>query len=204
MFKRILRQKVKEAFLKWQYNVSVRKIAETAFNRVLELNHRHSKARIRTGVYLLQNVLEDYTIQNAFNLVLQAAHFRRFDQNGSDVSPICRRSRSRSKGAHRTMNDTSVMLNNVSSLLSPSNLKKIEKINLYKQNLNSFYNPIADTNQNRVNSTGGRSPERNSSANKSIISQELPVRLKYSKTKSTYALQMQVPTSQKAPYRRNL
>lgn len=62
LFKRIQRQKVKEAFLKWQYNVSVRKIAETAFNRVLELNHRHSKARIRTGVYLLQNIVEDYTL----------------------------------------------------------------------------------------------------------------------------------------------
>ena len=53
LFKKLNGHKTKEAFLKWQYNVSIRKIAETAFSRVLELNHKHSKARFKTGVFLL-------------------------------------------------------------------------------------------------------------------------------------------------------
>jgi hypothetical protein len=69
MFKSILRHRVKEAFLKWQYNISVRKVVETAFNRVLELNHRHSKARMKTGVYLLNNIVESHTMQSSFNQI---------------------------------------------------------------------------------------------------------------------------------------
>ena len=44
------------------------------------------------------------------------------------------------------------MLNNVSSLLSPSNMKKIEKKNLYNQQINSFYTPIGDETVNQNNS----------------------------------------------------
>lgn len=141
LFKRIQKQRAKEAFLKWQYNVTVRKIAETAFNRVLELNHRHSKARLRTGVFLLQNIVEGFTMQTAFNLVLQAAHLRRFESQ-TEVSPLATRSRSRSRGACNREN--SFVLNNITSLLSPRNLKKIEKANLYKQQINSFYAPMRD------------------------------------------------------------
>jgi hypothetical protein len=61
---------MKQAFIKWQYNVSIRKIAETAFSRVLELNHRHSKARFKTGVYLLQNLVEGFAVQDGFNHIL--------------------------------------------------------------------------------------------------------------------------------------
>lgn len=48
--------------------------------------------------------------------------------------------------------DNSYMLNNVSSLLSPSNMKKIEKKNLYNQQINSFYTPIGDETVNQNNS----------------------------------------------------
>jgi ribosome-associated toxin RatA of RatAB toxin-antitoxin module len=74
LFRNVQKHKVRQAFLKWQYNVSIRKIAEKAFNRVVEINHRHSKARFRTGVYLLKSVLEEYSIQGAFNRILSAAH----------------------------------------------------------------------------------------------------------------------------------
>ena len=62
LFKKLSTHKLKQAFLKWQYNVSIRKIAETAFNRVLEINHRHSRARFKTAVHLLKSIIEDYSI----------------------------------------------------------------------------------------------------------------------------------------------
>lgn len=64
--------------MKWQYNASIRKIAETAFNRVLELNHRHSKARYKSAVFMLQSIAEDSAIRMGFDRILQAAHMRRF------------------------------------------------------------------------------------------------------------------------------
>jgi len=33
----------RDAFSKWRYSQSVNKIAEKAFNKILELNHKHSK-----------------------------------------------------------------------------------------------------------------------------------------------------------------
>lgn len=48
--------------------------------------------------------------------------------------------------------DASYMLNNVSSLLSPSNMKKIEKKNLYNQQINSFYTPLGEDTSNQNNS----------------------------------------------------
>ncbi len=47
----------------------------------MELNHRHSKARLRAGVYLLKNVLENYTMIGAFNNIVDAAHMRRVPNN---------------------------------------------------------------------------------------------------------------------------
>ena len=118
--------------MKWQYNVSIRKIAETAFNRVLELNHRHSKARFKTAVFLLQSLVEDNAVKTGFGNILEAAHMRRF--NNYHTSPSRdeghRRSRSHSRG-RSFKPENSFVLNNVQSLLSPSNLKKIEKKNLY-------------------------------------------------------------------------
>lgn len=62
LFKRLAAQRKRAAFTKWQYNVSIRKIAETAFGRVLELNHRHSKARFRAGVHLLKGLMDEVSI----------------------------------------------------------------------------------------------------------------------------------------------
>ena len=36
------RMQVTDAFNKWRYGQSIGKIAEKAFNKILELNHRHS------------------------------------------------------------------------------------------------------------------------------------------------------------------
>lgn len=56
-----------------------------------------------------------------------------------------RRSRSRSHSRGRSFKpESSSVLNNVQSLLSPSNLKKIEKKNLYNQQINSLFNPLDD------------------------------------------------------------
>jgi hypothetical protein len=51
---------------------------------------------------------------------------RKFEAIGA-VSSLDKRSRSRTKGH----NESSFILNNITSLLSPSNLKQIEKTNLY-------------------------------------------------------------------------
>jgi len=145
LFQRVQRQRCKEAFLKWQYNVSIRKIASTAFARVLELNHRHSLARYKASLFLLKNLVENYAIQEAFDNILQAAHMRRNNavrhSFTEDISGL-RRSQSRSRSNKRQANaENSYILNNITSLLSPSNMRKIEKKNLYQMHLNSFYTP---------------------------------------------------------------
>ena len=43
----------KEAFNKWRFSQSVGKIAEKAFNKILELNHRHSNQRFESACFLL-------------------------------------------------------------------------------------------------------------------------------------------------------
>lgn len=48
--------------------------------------------------------------------------------------------RSRSKNIYESSNQNA--LNNVSCLLSPINMKNIEKKNLYQKQINSFYTPI--------------------------------------------------------------
>ena len=112
------------------------KIAETAFNRVLELNHRHSKARLRTGVFLIKNVLEQYTMQGAFNSVVDAAHMRRVPNHrnrNAQHSNDKYNSRSRSKSKGQNRGDTSFVMDNITSILSPNNLRKIERKNLYEK-----------------------------------------------------------------------
>jgi len=138
LFRKLQRQQKRQAFIKWQYNVSIRKIAETAFTRVLEINHRHSKARLRTGVFLLKQLLDQHAITSAFDNVLQAAHMRRHNIRGDrygygpgpgldyrsidDTAPLrMSKARNRSVGGSE-----SFVLNNITSLLSPQNLKKIE------------------------------------------------------------------------------
>lgn len=62
--------------------MSIRKIAETAFGRVLELNHRHSKARFRAAVHLMKGLMDDYSLSAGFDRILQAAHMRRRNHRG--------------------------------------------------------------------------------------------------------------------------
>jgi len=47
------RNQARWAFEKWRHRQSVGKIAEKAFNKILELNHRHSKQRFAAACFLL-------------------------------------------------------------------------------------------------------------------------------------------------------
>ena len=107
--------------------MSIRKIAEAAFTRVLQINHRHSKARIRTGVFLLKQLIDDRAITTGFQNILQAAHMRRHnvrgdrfgygsgvDYNSADCAPL-RQSKTRTS----YQGNESYILNNITSLLSP-------------------------------------------------------------------------------------
>jgi len=67
--------------------------------------------------------VEDVAISKSFNAILRAAHMNR---GGDDsTTPLARRSKS------RRHDSGSFVLNNITSLLSPSNMKKIERSNLY-------------------------------------------------------------------------
>ena len=56
---------------------------------------------------------------------------------------------SRSRSNKRNNNaENSYILNNITSLLSPSNMKKIEKRNLYKMHINNFYTPGGEAQNN--------------------------------------------------------
>ena len=137
LFQKLQRQQKRQAFIKWQYNVSIRKIAETAFTRVLQINQRHSKARLRAGVFLLKQLVDERAASSAFQNILQAAHMRRHNVRGDRAgygpgpgvdyaSAGCvglRGSKSRTRSAG---GGESFILNNVTSLLSPENMKKIE------------------------------------------------------------------------------
>lgn len=61
---------MKQAFLKWQYNISIRKIAETAFQKMLSLNYKHSRARFKTAVYLLKTLMDEHSIDIGFKKIL--------------------------------------------------------------------------------------------------------------------------------------
>lgn len=117
----------------------------------MELNHKHSRARFKTGVFLLQNLMEGFAIQGAFDNILQAAHMKRAhnprsffgagDQLNTSASNLRSRSRSHNKNAGQ---DNSYILNNITSLLSPTNLRKIEQKNLYQKQIDSFYTPAGN------------------------------------------------------------
>ena len=51
----------------------MKRLAVTAFNRVLELNHKHSTARYKAGAYLLNNIKDSFTISHAFSQIADAA-----------------------------------------------------------------------------------------------------------------------------------
>jgi hypothetical protein len=52
----ILGNKIKCAFDAWKSDFEVNRIMENAFNKVLEMNHKHISARVASGVSLLNNV----------------------------------------------------------------------------------------------------------------------------------------------------
>lgn len=53
----IIRSKIKSAFDAWKSDFEVNRIMENAFNKVLEMNHKHISARVSSGVNLLDNIL---------------------------------------------------------------------------------------------------------------------------------------------------
>jgi hypothetical protein len=108
-------------------------------------------------------------MQQSFNYILQAAHMRKSHAN--EVSPLGRKSRSRTRGGN---NESSFILNNITSLLSPTNLKQIEKNNLYKQQINSFYAPQGN-NSISMNASAILNPVSQSSVNGDHIP---PIQLK--------------------------
>jgi hypothetical protein len=94
---------------------------------------------------------------------------RKFEIGGvqSECTPVGiggRKSRSRSRGINESH---SFVLNNITSLLSPSNLKKIEKQNLYAKQINSLYAPIS--NNMSVNSSAIVNPQCLSNADISSL-----------------------------------
>jgi len=54
MLKQQSNKKLKESFTKWKFQLKVSKVAESAFNKILELNHRHSEKRFHSACYLLE------------------------------------------------------------------------------------------------------------------------------------------------------
>jgi hypothetical protein len=146
LFKKAQKHKMKEAFQKWHHSVSMRRLAVNAFNRVVELNHRHSVARYRAAVYLLTNIKGGCTLQNAFDRICQAAQMRKahhYIHGGIDTQeetlPTETKTRSRSRGGRF---EQSYNLNNISSLLSPLNMRKVEQKSLYQQMIKSFYSQV--------------------------------------------------------------
>ena len=47
---------LKQAFNEWKSFQSATVIAESAFNKLLEINHKHSKARYETAVHIMNRV----------------------------------------------------------------------------------------------------------------------------------------------------
>lgn len=48
--------KIKEALALWKSKIVCSKIAESAFNQILELNHKHSDMRFDTACFMLEKV----------------------------------------------------------------------------------------------------------------------------------------------------
>ena len=131
LFQRVQRQKCKEAFLKWQYNVSIRKIAATAFKRVLELNHRHSKARYKAAFYLLEVLYDHNANQTAFDNILHVANMQKNNEAGDRSYYVDDMSAVRASRSNRHQN--SYLVNN--SMVSPAAVEKRQQL------LNGPYTP---------------------------------------------------------------
>ena len=75
------KQSQRHAIVLWKSNVDCHKIAQSAFSKVLELNHRHSAARIRASCYLIEGFInsEDRrAAQCAFELFFNFAQVNTF------------------------------------------------------------------------------------------------------------------------------
>ena len=48
------RMRAKNAFGRWKYHSSVNKVAESAFNKILELNYKHADKRFDGAAFLLR------------------------------------------------------------------------------------------------------------------------------------------------------
>lgn len=94
------------------------------------------KRGLELEYFWLKNVLEQYTMQGAFNSVVDAAHMRRVPNHrnrNAQHSNDKYNSRSRSKSKGQNRGDTSFVMDNITSILSPNNLRKIERKNLYEK-----------------------------------------------------------------------
>ena len=67
------RTQQKEAFNKWRFSQSVSRIAEKAFNKILELNHRHSNQRFESACFLLTKSVGKIIKKDAFGHISQYA-----------------------------------------------------------------------------------------------------------------------------------
>ena len=109
-------------------------------------------------MFLLKSLIDDRGVTTGFQNILQAAHMGRhnnrgerfgygpgIDYNSADCAPL-RKSMTRTSCQG---NDTHI-LHNITSLLSPQNMKKIEQKNLYQKHINSFYLPQQQVNNSAM------------------------------------------------------
>lgn len=58
--------KVSQAFLNWKHHANVNQVAESAFNKMLELNYRHANSRFETAAFLLKKSAVKQAKRSAF------------------------------------------------------------------------------------------------------------------------------------------
>jgi len=74
LVKRQRKETMKEHWNRWKMNHSVAKIAAVSFNKILELNHRHSKKRFETACKLLTKTACRTVKRDAFVEILKAVN----------------------------------------------------------------------------------------------------------------------------------
>lgn len=121
LWQRLRADRKRQAFNKWQYNVSIRKIAEKAFGRVLELNHRHTKARYTTAFHILKAQMDKGSLLVAFKQIMRAAAIKN------------RRNLEYSVSHYGSVASKPNDMSHVVDLLSANNMQKIEMKNLYQK-----------------------------------------------------------------------
>eukprot|EP00354_Favella_ehrenbergii_P001330 CAMPEP_0170451388 /NCGR_PEP_ID=MMETSP0123-20130129/649_1 /TAXON_ID=182087 /ORGANISM="Favella ehrenbergii, Strain Fehren 1" /LENGTH=76 /DNA_ID=CAMNT_0010713069 /DNA_START=967 /DNA_END=1197 /DNA_ORIENTATION=- len=61
------------ALQRWRNNQSVSKIAEKAFNKILELNHKHSRQRFESACFLMTKSVGKLIKKDAMERISQYA-----------------------------------------------------------------------------------------------------------------------------------